>query len=76
MSQRKQRQPRLNGRSRRGGFASMSPEKMREVASKGGKAAHKLGVAHRWTPEEASRAGRKGGSISRRRPREGEVKRL
>lgn len=53
------------GRGR--GFASMSPEKKREIASKGGKAAHALGTAHKWTSEEAQAAGRKGGSISRRR---------
>ena len=55
----------LKGRGR--GFASMSPEKKREIASKGGKAAHALGTAHKWTTEEAQAAGRKGGSISRRR---------
>jgi general stress protein YciG len=53
------------GRGR--GFASMSSEKKREIASKGGKAAHALGTAHKWTSEEAQAAGRKGGSISRRR---------
>jgi general stress protein YciG len=53
------------GRGR--GFASMTPEKKREIASKGGKAAHALGTAHKWTSEEAQAAGRKGGSISRRR---------
>ncbi len=53
------------------GFASMSPEKKREIASKGGKAAHSLGTAHKWTSEEAQAAGRKGGSISRRRPKSG-----
>jgi uncharacterized protein len=51
------------------GFASMSPEKKREIASKGGKAAHAQGTAHKWTSEEAQAAGRKGGSISRRRPK-------
>ncbi len=49
------------------GFASMSKEKKQEIASKGGKAAHALGTAHKWTSEEAQAAGRKGGSISRRR---------
>jgi len=53
------------GRGR--GFASMTAEKKREIASKGGKAAHALGTAHKWTSEEAQAAGRKGGSISRRR---------
>jgi general stress protein YciG len=47
----------------------MSPEKKREIASKGGKAAHAMGTAHKWTSEEAQAAGRKGGSISRRRPK-------
>lgn len=45
----------------RKGFAAMSPEKQREIASMGGKAAHAKGSAHQWTIEEAIRAGRKGG---------------
>jgi general stress protein YciG len=49
----------------------MSAEKKREIASKGGKAAHAQGTAHKWTSEEAQAAGRKGGSISRRRPKSG-----
>lgn len=52
-------------RKERRGFASMSPEKQREIASKGGRAAHEKGTAHEWTPEEARTAGRKGGQISR-----------
>jgi len=52
-------------RKERRGFASMSPEKQREIASKGGRAAHEKGTAHEWTPEEARNAGRKGGQISR-----------
>ena|ERR1043165_617981 len=47
------------------GFASMSPEQQREIASKGGQAAHQKGVAHEWTSEEARAAGRKGGQASR-----------
>lgn len=47
------------------GFASMSREKQREIASKGGKAAHKKGTAHEWTSEEARKAGRIGGQRSR-----------
>jgi uncharacterized protein len=43
----------------------MSPERQREIASKGGRAAHEKGTAHEWTPEEARRAGRKGGQVSR-----------
>jgi len=49
----------------RRGFASMTPEKQREIASKGGRAAHQKGTAHEWTSEEARNAGRKGGQISR-----------
>jgi general stress protein YciG len=56
--------PERRGKERRG-FASMSPEKQREIASKGGRAAHMKGTAHEWTSEEARRAGRKGGQISR-----------
>jgi len=43
------------------GFASMDQRKQREIASKGGKAAHQSGNAHEFTPEEAREAGRKGG---------------
>lgn len=43
----------------------MSPEKQREIASKGGRAAHQKGTAHEWTSEEARTAGRKGGQVSR-----------
>jgi Stress-induced bacterial acidophilic repeat motif len=43
----------------------MSPEKQREIASKGGRAAHEKGTAHEWTAEEARSAGRKGGQVSR-----------
>lgn len=56
--------PRPRGKERRG-FASMSREKQREIASKGGRAAHQKGTAHEWTSDEARRAGRKGGQISR-----------
>jgi uncharacterized protein len=52
-------------RKERRGFASMTPEKQREIASKGGRAAHQKGTAHEWTSEEARSAGRKGGQISR-----------
>jgi len=43
----------------------MSPEKQRESASKGGRAAHEKGTAHEWSAEEARNAGRKGGQVSR-----------
>jgi len=49
------------------GFASMDLNKQREIASKGGKAAHQKGTAHEWTSEEAREAGRKGGMASHRR---------
>ena len=49
------------------GFASMERVKQREIASKGGKAAHQKGTAHEWTSEEAREAGRKGGMASHRR---------
>ncbi|MGH9408914.1 MAG: KGG domain-containing protein [Vicinamibacterales bacterium] len=56
----------MNGeRKERRGFASMSPEKQKEIASKGGRAAHQKGTAHEWTSDEARSAGRKGGQISR-----------
>lgn len=48
------------------GFAAMSPERRREIARRGGKRGHELGVAHRWTSEEAAAAGRIGGKASRR----------
>lgn len=61
------------GKSTRG-FASMSPEKQREIASKGGRAAHQQGVAHEFSSEEARRAGRKGGeSVARDRAHMAEI---
>jgi predicted GIY-YIG superfamily endonuclease/general stress protein YciG len=51
------------------GFASMDPNKQREIASKGGRAAHQKGTAHEWTADEAREAGRKGGQASRLRRR-------
>jgi len=48
----------------------MDPQKQREIASKGGKAAHQKGTAHEFTREEARIAGRKGGAASRA-PRSG-----
>ena len=50
------------------GFASMSKEKQRQIASKGGHAAHQKGTAHEFSPDEARAAGRKGGeTVSRDR---------
>ena len=48
----------------------MDRAKQREIASKGGKAAHQKGTAHEWTSEEAREAGRKGGMASHRRRKE------
>ncbi|EMD2450372.1 hypothetical protein VQX70_001845, partial [Acinetobacter baumannii] len=45
-----------SGTSNRG-FASMDPERVREIASKGGRAAHASGNAHEFTSEEAREAG-------------------
>lgn len=56
--------PKSSGTSKRG-FASMDPEKQREIARKGGQASHEKGTAHEFTPEEAREAGRKGGRRSR-----------
>jgi len=55
------RDNRNNDNTSNRGFASMDPEKQREIASQGGKAAHEKGTAHEFTPEEAREAGRKGG---------------
>ncbi|MDC4226194.1 MAG: KGG domain-containing protein [Candidatus Manganitrophus sp.] len=46
------------------GFAAMDTEKQKEIARKGGKAAHEKGTAHEFTPEEAREAGRKGGQAA------------
>lgn len=51
------------GKSERG-FAAMDPERQREIAREGGKAAHLSGNAHEFTSEEARAAGRKGGQSS------------
>lgn len=45
----------------RHGFQSHAPERRREIAASGGRAAHMKGSPHRWTREEAATAGRKGG---------------
>lgn len=55
------------------GFASMDRAKQREIASKGGKAAHQKGTAHEWTSDEAREAGRKGGMASHRRKQQGDT---
>jgi len=52
-----------NGTQRKSvrGFAAMNSEKQREIARKGGRAAHEQGVAHEWSSQEAREAGKKGG---------------
>jgi uncharacterized protein len=50
------------GKSKRG-FASMDANRQKEIASKGGRAAHAKGTAHEWTSDEARVAGRKGGEV-------------
>lgn len=49
------------------GFAAISPERRKEISSLGGKAAHAAGTAHKYTPEEAQAAGRKGGLAPHKR---------
>ena len=49
------------------GFASMDPQRQREIASLGGKAAHASGKAHEFNSAEAREAGRKGGRAGRRK---------
>ena len=65
-------------RSNRGssnrGFAAMSPERQRQIASEGGRAAHRQGVAHEWNSDEARKAGRKGGEkVSQNREHMSEI---
>lgn len=64
-------------RPRRRGFAAMDRDRVKEIASKGGKAAHAAGTAHQFSSDEARTAGRKGGIAphvrrggTRRRPAE------
>jgi hypothetical protein len=49
------------------GFARMTQDERNAIASRGGKAAHQKGKAHKWTSEEAAKAGRIGGKKSKRR---------
>src|SRR5216110_377405 len=56
-------------RTKNRGFASMDQHRQKEIARKGGRAAHEKGKAHEFTPDEARAAGRKGGekvSLNRR----------
>lgn len=62
-----QPEPNQTGRKSNRGFAAMDPDKQRLIAREGGRAAHRLGTAHKWDREEAREAGRKGGQSSRKR---------
>ena len=63
----------MPGTSNRG-FASMDEAKQREIASKGGRAAHLKGTAHEFSSDEARAAGRKGGeTVSRDRQHMAEI---
>lgn len=53
----------MDEQRRNRGFASMDPAKQREIARKGGRAAHQKGTAHEFTSDEAREAGRKGGVV-------------
>src|SRR4051794_32020371 len=65
-------QPQSSTRNR--GFASMDTERQREIARKGGKAAHEKGTAHEFTPDEARQAGKKGGdTVSQNRAHMSEI---
>ena len=52
------------------GFAAMDSEKQKEIARKGGRAAHEQGVAHEWSSTEAREAGKKGGQSRGRKPKD------
>ncbi len=52
----------------------MDPDKQREIASRGGKAAHESGNAHEWDSEEARAAGRDGGKASHKNDEKGSEK--
>lgn len=51
------------------GFAAMDPSRQKQIASKGGKAAHAKGTAHEWDSDQARMAGAKGGRARARNSR-------
>ena len=57
------------GGEKKRGFAAMDRQRLAEIARKGGRAAHAAGTAHRFTPDEAREAGRRGGFASHARRR-------
>ena len=78
-SRRSLKSPARTSRSRRAsstsrGFAGMSDQRQREIAAEGGRAAHKHGTAHEFSPAEARKAGQKGGeAVSRNRSHMAEI---
>jgi hypothetical protein len=52
----------MNNQTKKRGFASMDAERQRDIASKGGRAAHQAGTAHEFSSDEAREAGKKGGA--------------
>ncbi len=67
----------MQNNTRTRGFASMDAARQREIARKGGRAAHEKGTAHQFTSEEAREAGRKGGErVSANRSHMAEIGRL
>lgn len=56
-----------NNRKSKRGFAAMNRDQQRQIASKGGRAAHEKGTAHEWNSHEAAAAGKKGGKARSRR---------
>ncbi|WON73766.1 KGG domain-containing protein [Nitrosospira sp. Is2] len=64
MSSKQDKDSNKKGDTSNRGFASMDADKQREIASKGGKAAHEKGTAHEFDSDEAREAGKKGGEHS------------
>jgi general stress protein YciG len=54
-------EPTPKSTTKRRGFAAMDRELVRELARRGGAAAHRAGTAHEFSSDEARAAGRKGG---------------
>lgn len=62
------------GTKRPRGFAAMDRDKVKEIAAKGGVAAHQAGTAHTFTTDEAREAGKKGGNAAHVRRGRGPIK--
>jgi general stress protein YciG len=63
--------PSVASAPRKRGFAAMDPNLVRDLARKGGVAAHRAGTAHEFSAEEARVAGRKGGLATHGARRDG-----